>query len=186
MGYCLLLAPSPTEREVAFLDTFQYQILFIIRNHLHPDLKSEYVMEEEHHSVWIALQGHYEQQKAILLPEANHEWTQIRLQDFKSIEDYNHAIHKVYDKLHLFRKNHQKRTRLKRLFKLCFLLIGSYNTNIGPRTTNTTLTSFMIYSRLRSMMSLLLRTITNVVLGLLISLRSITMRRNLTFPRIII
>jgi hypothetical protein len=143
-------------------------------------------MEEEPHSVWIALQGHYEQQKAILLPEANHEWTQIRLQDFKSIEDYNHAIHKVYDKLHFFRKNHQKKTRLKRLFKLCFLLIGSYNTNIGPRTTNTTLTSFMIYSRLRSMMSLLLRTITNVVLGLLISLRSITMRRNLTFPRIII
>jgi hypothetical protein len=29
------------------------------------------------------------------LPEANHEWTQIHLQDFKCIEDYNHAIHKV-------------------------------------------------------------------------------------------
>jgi hypothetical protein len=34
-----------------------------------------------------------------LLPESNHEWTQIRLQDFKSIEDYNHHIHKVYAKL---------------------------------------------------------------------------------------
>jgi hypothetical protein len=84
------------------------------------------------------------------------------------------------------RKNHQKRTRLKRLFKLYFLLIGSYNTNVGPEITSTTLTSFMIYSRLRSMMSLTLRIITNIVLGLLHILRSITMRRSLTFLKIII
>jgi hypothetical protein len=84
------------------------------------------------------------------------------------------------------RKNHQKRIRLKRLFKICSLLIESYNINIGPGTTNTMLTSFVIYSRLRSMMNLLLRIITNVVLRLLLSLRSITMRRNITFPRTII
>jgi hypothetical protein len=48
------------------------------------------------------------------------------------------------------------------------------------------LISFVIYSRLRSMMRLLLKIITNIVLGLLLSLRSITMRRSLTFPRIII
>jgi hypothetical protein len=84
------------------------------------------------------------------------------------------------------RKNHQKRIRLKRLFKLCFLLIGSYNINIGSGTTNATLTSFVTYSRLRSMINLLLRIITNIVLGLLISLRSITMRRSLALPRIII
>jgi hypothetical protein len=54
------------------------------------------------------------------------------------------------------RKNHQKRTRLKRLFKLCSLLIRSYNIIIGPETTKTMLTSFMTYSRLRSMMNLLL------------------------------
>jgi hypothetical protein len=84
------------------------------------------------------------------------------------------------------RKNHQKRTRLKRLFKLCFLLIWSYNINVRPRTTNTMLISFVIYSKLRSTMSLILRIITNVVLGLLLFLRSITMRRSLIFPRKII
>jgi hypothetical protein len=36
-------------------------------------------MKEEHRSLWVALQGRYEQQKAILLLEVNHEWTQIRL-----------------------------------------------------------------------------------------------------------
>jgi hypothetical protein len=90
-----------------------------------------------------------------------------------------YALH--YD---FVRKNHQRRTKLKRLFKLCSLLIGSYNINIGPGTTNTMLASFMTYSRLRSMMNLLLRIITNIVLGLLLSLRSITMRRKLVLLRI--
>jgi hypothetical protein len=49
------------EREATFLDTYKYQALYIIRNHLHPDLKLEYVMEEEAHSLWVALKGRYEQ-----------------------------------------------------------------------------------------------------------------------------
>jgi hypothetical protein len=56
-------------------------------------------MEEESHNLCVALKERYEQQNAILLLEANHEWTQIRLWDFKSIEDYNHIIHNVYAKL---------------------------------------------------------------------------------------
>jgi hypothetical protein len=56
-------------------------------------------MDKEPHSLWMTLKGRYEQQKVILLVDANYEWTQIRLQDFKSIEDYNHDIHKVCAKL---------------------------------------------------------------------------------------
>jgi hypothetical protein len=98
--------------------------------------------------------------------------------------DYNHAIHKVCTKLRFFvRRNQQRRTRLKRHFKLYSLLTRSYNINIGLETTNTQLTSFVTYSRLRSMMNLLLRIITNVVLGLLLSLRLITMRRKLVLLR---
>jgi hypothetical protein len=77
-GIMAALTP-PVEREAAFLDTYKYQALYVIRNHLHIDLKPEYVMKEEPHSLWVALKGRYEQQKAILLPEVNHEWTQIHL-----------------------------------------------------------------------------------------------------------
>jgi hypothetical protein len=82
------------------------------------------------------------------------------------------------------RKNHQRRTRLRRLFRLCSPLIGSYNINIGPRTINTMLTSFMTYFSLKSMMNLLLRIIINVMLGLLLSLRFTTIRRKQVFLRI--
>jgi hypothetical protein len=58
----LLPALSPhTKREATFLDTYKFNVLFIIWNHLHPDLKSEYVMEEEPHTLWVALKGRYEQ-----------------------------------------------------------------------------------------------------------------------------
>jgi hypothetical protein len=63
-------------------------------------------------------------------------------------------------------------------------MIGSYNINIRPETTNTMVTSFVTYSRLRSMTNLLLRIITNVMLELLISLRFITMRKEQVLIRI--
>jgi hypothetical protein len=73
---------------------------------------------EEPHSLWIPWQGHYEQQKTILLPEANHEWTQIRLQDFKPIEDYNHSIHKVYAKLHFCEKEPSEEDNIEKALQI--------------------------------------------------------------------
>jgi hypothetical protein len=51
----------PEERTVPLLEPFKYNALYIIRNHLHTDLKSEYVMEEEPNVLWTALQTCYEQ-----------------------------------------------------------------------------------------------------------------------------
>jgi hypothetical protein len=62
----------PAERIVPLLESFKYSALYIIRNHIHTDLKSEYVIEEEPSTLWAALQTRYEQQKAVILPEANH------------------------------------------------------------------------------------------------------------------
>jgi hypothetical protein len=111
----------PAEREETFLDIYNYQALFIIQNHLHHDLKSKYVIEEEHHSLCVALKGRYEQKKAILLSEANHEWTQIHLQDFKFIEYYNHAIHKVYAKLRFCEKEPSEEDKIDKTLQTMLL-----------------------------------------------------------------
>jgi len=61
-------------------------------------------MIENHRELLVALKDHYEQQKELIWPEANHEWNYLRLQDFKSVADYNHAIHRICSKLKFCKK----------------------------------------------------------------------------------
>jgi hypothetical protein len=51
--------------------------------------------EEDPHVLWEALKNRYEQQKAIVLPEAVHEWNHLHFQDYKSVDEFNHAVHKL-------------------------------------------------------------------------------------------
>jgi hypothetical protein len=90
---------SLADREHELPPTHQYNALYIIRHHIHPNLKLEYVQEEEPSVLWTALQNHYEQQKVVILREVNHDWIHLRLQDYKSIGDYNHAVRTICAKL---------------------------------------------------------------------------------------
>jgi hypothetical protein len=137
----------PEERIVSLLDQFKYNALYIIRNHLHIDLKSKYVLEEQPNVLWAALQTHYEQQNVMILPEANRYWTMLRLYDFKLFIQYVQGCG-------FERKNLQKRIKLKKHFKLCFLWIESCNINTMPRITKLTQILFMISSKQKSMISL--------------------------------
>jgi hypothetical protein len=56
-------------------------------------------MEEDPRTLWLALQTRFEQQKAVILPEALNEWNHLRLQDFKSMGEFNHVVHKLNAKL---------------------------------------------------------------------------------------
>jgi hypothetical protein len=54
--------------------------------------------------LWKNLKQHYEQQKAIVLPEATHEWNHLHLQDFKTVNEYNHVVHRLCQKLRFYEK----------------------------------------------------------------------------------
>jgi hypothetical protein len=103
----------PKERIVPLLDPFKYNALYIIRNHLHVDLKSEYMMEEEPHVHWATLQTRYKQQKGVILPEANDDWTMLILQGFKSIREYNHVVHKICARLRFCEKEPSEVDKIK-------------------------------------------------------------------------
>jgi hypothetical protein len=45
----------PAERIVELAGQYKYNVLYIIRHHIPPDLKSEYVMEMEPNNLWAAL-----------------------------------------------------------------------------------------------------------------------------------
>ncbi|SPT17382.1 unnamed protein product [Triticum aestivum] len=95
-----------------------YAALFIIRHHIHPNFKSEYLQEESPSTLFLALKTRYEQQKAVVLPKALHDWTHLRLQDFKSIGEYNHAVHKIRSKLHFREKEPTEEKIEKTLSKM--------------------------------------------------------------------
>jgi hypothetical protein len=57
------------------------------------------MMEEEPNMLWPAIQTRHEHQKDVILLETNHNWTHLRIQDYKSIEDYNHLVHMICAKL---------------------------------------------------------------------------------------
>jgi hypothetical protein len=94
----------PQEGDAQVTEQQKYTALALIRQHIHPDLKSEYLMEESPSNMWQSLKTRYEQQKAVILPEASHEWTHLRLQDFKSVGAYNHEVHKICSKLRFCEK----------------------------------------------------------------------------------
>ena len=101
----LYRAVAPPQEGVAPLDDqYVFSTLYIIWSHIHPDLKAEYLLEENPRNLWTSLKKRYEQQKTLILPAANYEWTQLRLQDFKTVSDYNHAVHRICSKLQFCEK----------------------------------------------------------------------------------
>ena len=68
-------------------------------SHFHADLKMEYMEVKDPHVLWLKLQERIGKQKAVLLPQARREWAQHRFLDFKSVEAYNAAIHRIVAQL---------------------------------------------------------------------------------------
>ena len=96
LGPCIV---APPENAPEIPQVVKYAALHYIRHHLHPDLKTEYLMEEDPLALWDSLKERYDQQRAVMLPEAQREWSLIRFQDFKSVAAYNSAVHKINSKL---------------------------------------------------------------------------------------
>ncbi|XP_015695575.2 uncharacterized protein LOC107304717 [Oryza brachyantha] len=72
---------------------------FFLRLYIHKDLKHEYMLEMNPFTLWKALKERYDQQKELIWPEANFEWSQLRLQDFKTMTEFNHVVHQMCSKL---------------------------------------------------------------------------------------
>jgi hypothetical protein len=60
-------------------EKYTYTALALLRFYIHKELKSEYLMIENPHELWVALKERYEQQMELAWPEANHEWNHLCL-----------------------------------------------------------------------------------------------------------
>src|SRR5438128_1945580 len=91
---------EPNPQGPSIPESAKYATLHFLRHHLHPDLKNEYIIEENPRALWVSLKDRYDHQKTIMLPEAKREWSLIRLMDFKSVGEYDSAVHKICSKLY--------------------------------------------------------------------------------------
>ncbi|XP_028781363.1 uncharacterized protein LOC114737584 [Neltuma alba] len=75
--------------------------MIFLRHHLHEGLKAEYLMVKDPLELWNNLKERYDHQKRVILPKARYEWMHLRLQDFKSVTEYNSAVFKISSQLKL-------------------------------------------------------------------------------------
>ncbi|KAD5802674.1 hypothetical protein E3N88_14034 [Mikania micrantha] len=77
------------------------QAMIFLRHHLHEDLKREYLTVEDPLELWKNIQDRFDHQKLVLLPKARYEWLHLRLQDYKSVSEYNSDIFRITSELKL-------------------------------------------------------------------------------------
>ena len=83
------------------------KLMIFICHHLHEELKSEYLTMKDPLVLWNDLKERYENKKSVILPKARYNWLYLRLQDFKSVSEYNSALFKIISLLKLCgEKNH--------------------------------------------------------------------------------
>ncbi|XP_049381253.1 uncharacterized protein LOC125845763 [Solanum stenotomum] len=75
--------------------------MIFLPHHLDEGLKVEYVTVKDPLELWTGLKERYDHLKATVLPRARYEWIHLRLQDFKTICEYNSAVYKITSQLKL-------------------------------------------------------------------------------------
>ena len=75
--------------------------MIFLRHHIHEGLKIEYLTVKDLADLWESLKERFDHQKTVILPRARYEWMHLRLQDFKSISDFNSTMFRISSRLKL-------------------------------------------------------------------------------------
>ncbi|XP_021753369.1 uncharacterized protein LOC110718744 [Chenopodium quinoa] len=80
--------------------------MIFLHHHFHEGLKNEYLTMKDPQILWTSnLKKRYDHQKTEILPRARYEWLNLRLQDFKSVTEYNLVMFKITSQLKLCGEN---------------------------------------------------------------------------------
>ena len=90
--------------------------LIFLQHHLHEDLKIEYLTIKDPLILWTELKKRLDHQKTVILPKARYDWMHLRLQDFKSVSEYNSALFKMSSQLMLCGDNITEEDMLEKTF----------------------------------------------------------------------
>ncbi|XP_027158610.1 uncharacterized protein LOC113760249 [Coffea eugenioides] len=75
--------------------------MIFLRHHLDEGLKIEYLTVKDSLVLWQDLKERFDHLKLVVLPKARYDWLHLRLQDFKSVNEYNSAMFRITSQLSL-------------------------------------------------------------------------------------
>ncbi|XP_049391411.1 uncharacterized protein LOC125855724 [Solanum stenotomum] len=90
--------------------------MIFLRHHLDEGLKMEYLTVKDLLVLWTNLKDRYDHLKLVVLPQARYDWIHLRLQDFKSISEYNSFMFKIISQLKLCGENISDHDMLEKTF----------------------------------------------------------------------
>lgn len=79
----------------------RYQALVIIRRHLHPTLRKQYLQVDTPWVLWAQLQERFNYDQQLFLPQARMEWSNLRVLDFPDLQSFNTELHRITSQLRL-------------------------------------------------------------------------------------
>ncbi|XP_071918756.1 uncharacterized protein [Coffea arabica] len=90
--------------------------MIFLRHHLDEGLKSEYLTVKDPLVLRRDLKERFDHLKLVVLPKARYDWLHLRLQDFKSVNEYNLAMFRITSQLSLCGKKVTDEDMLEKTF----------------------------------------------------------------------
>ncbi|XP_027154933.1 uncharacterized protein LOC113755067 [Coffea eugenioides] len=90
--------------------------MIFLHHHLDEGLKLEYLTVKDHLVLWRDLKERFDHLKLVVLPKARYDWLHLRLQDFKSVNEYNSVMFRITSQLSLCGEKVTDEDMLEKIF----------------------------------------------------------------------
>ncbi|KAH0679397.1 hypothetical protein KY284_020482 [Solanum tuberosum] len=90
--------------------------MIFLRHHLDEGLKMQYLTIKEPLILWNNLKDRYDHLKLVILPQARHDWFNLRLLDFKSNTEYNSSMYRIISQLNLCGEDVTEHDKLEKIY----------------------------------------------------------------------
>ncbi|XP_074355760.1 uncharacterized protein LOC141695412 [Apium graveolens] len=90
--------------------------MIFLPHHLDEGLKTEYLTVKDPSTLWKDFKERCDHQKTMILLKARYDWLHFRLQDYKSVSEYNSAISKITSQLKLCGENITDKDMLEKTY----------------------------------------------------------------------
>ena len=72
-----------------------------MRKHMDDTLEQQYLQVKDPAKLWRQLESRFKHERTIFLPQARHDWSNLRIYDFSNFSSYNAELHRIVSQLRL-------------------------------------------------------------------------------------